>query len=95
MKVIIYKIYKNRESPGIYLLIGNLHHGETNHLFPHPEALLEDLHDGALSQAFVGGVHHRVVQVGIEGVSRRAEALGAQALEIFSSSAMVISTPFL
>mgnify|MGYP007098962800 CR=1 FL=1 len=27
------------------------------------------------------GVHRRVVQVGIKGVSRRAEALGAQALE--------------
>ena len=58
----------------LLLSIGHLDHGEPEDLVAQLVALLEDLHDGVLTDALVLDVHHGVVLLRIEGLALRLDA---------------------
>ena len=62
-------------------LVGDLHHGKAHDLVADLEALLEYLCDGVFRHTFLIGVHHRVVQIGIEGVALLTEDLHTHAIQ--------------
>jgi len=76
-------------------LISNLNHCKSDDLLADFEALLEDLCDGVFTQFFRIDVHHGVMQVGVEFIAHISENFHAREVNIFTSSFMVISTPFL
>ena len=57
------------------VLVGDLHHGKAHDLVADLKALLEYLCDGVFRHTFFIGVHHRVVQIGVEGVALLPEDL--------------------
>ena len=62
-------------------LIGHLDHREAQNLIAHNEALLEDLHHGALFDVLVLHVHHSVVLFGIKGLAHLPDGVDVQPLQ--------------
>ncbi len=59
-------------------LICHFYHGKPDHLVAGLKAGLEDLNDGVLTGGLVLHVHHRVVEVGVKGLTQGWNLLQAQ-----------------